>query len=156
MAVEIERKFLVQGPPDWLDRCESLWIEQGYLALEADGEVRLRRTDMGRAVLTVKRGRGGTRIEEEVDLGAEAFERLWPLTDGRRIVKRRYLAGRPEAGYEIDVYEGALSGLVVAEVEFASESERDRFEPPGWVTAELTGDRRYENRSLATHGRPPR
>ncbi len=156
MAVEIERKFLVERPPDWLDRCDSHRIEQGYLALEADGEVRLRRTDSGRAVLTVKRGRGGTRIEEEMDLDAEAFKRLWPLTEGRRIAKRRYLARRPEAGYEIDVYEGELSGLVIAEVEFSSESERDRFEPPAWVTAELTGDHRYENRSLAAHGRPPR
>lgn len=154
MPFEIERKFLLAAVPTWLDGCGSLKIEQGYLALDDEGEVRLRRIDSGRALLTVKRGRGRRRLEQEVELSAEQFGLLWPLTEGRRISKRRYLAERPEATYEIDVYEGSLSGLLVAEVEFGSEEESAGFEPPDWALSELTGDRRYENRSLAERGRP--
>ncbi len=39
--MEVERKFLVDGLPE--RRLESKPIEQGYLAVGEDGEVRLRR-----------------------------------------------------------------------------------------------------------------
>jgi CHAD domain-containing protein len=55
---------------------------------------------------------------------------------------------------EIDVYEGALDGLRTAEVEFGSRGEADRFAPPPWFGAELTGDARYSNQTLATEGLP--
>jgi adenylate cyclase len=42
----------------------------------------------------------------------------------------------------------------VAEVEFDSEEEARRFEPPDWIGAEVTGDERYLNETLATSGRP--
>jgi adenylate cyclase len=154
MPDEIERKFLLSGPPQWLGDCDSQRIEQGYLALEPDREVRLRRIDSDRSVLTVKRGHGERRLEEEVELEAGQIERLWALTEGRRVSKRRHLAPRPEGTYEIDVYEGELAGLVVAELEFDSERRSAAFEPPDWLGRELTGDGRYENRSLATRGRP--
>ena len=47
-------------------------------------EVRLRRRD-GERVLTVKRGSGRTRTEEEIELEPEQFDALWPLTEGRRV-----------------------------------------------------------------------
>src|SRR5262249_16657675 len=89
-GIEIERKFLVATPPSGHDRHPSTAIERGYLAIADDGtEVRTRRRD-GAATLTVK-GRGGrSRVEEELEIGGERFERLWPLTAGRRIEKRRY------------------------------------------------------------------
>ena len=55
---------------------------------------------------------------------------------------------------EVDVYEGSLEGLVVAEVEFESEDEAGEFEPPAWVGEELTGDPRYANEALAVDGLP--
>jgi CYTH domain-containing protein len=42
----------------------------------------------------------------------------------------------------------------VAEVEFASEAQARDFEPPDWIGAEVTGDERYLNETLATKGRP--
>ena len=69
MGIEIERKFSLAAAPEWLGDCEATRIEQGYLAIEGEGgtEVRLRRRD-GETVLTVKRGSGRTRTEEEIDL----------------------------------------------------------------------------------------
>lgn len=150
--MEVERKFLVAEPPD-LDGADSDEIEQGYLAIGADGEVRLRRRG-DQLVLTAKRGSGLARDEAEVELDRDAFEELWPLTEGRRLHKRRHVLPHGDLEFEVDVYEGDLEGLVVAEIEFPSEGAAREFEPPAWIGQEVTGDERYLNETLATKGRP--
>jgi CYTH domain-containing protein len=94
-------------------------------------------------------------MEEELEIEPGRFDRLWPLTEGRRIEKRRYEIPS-EAGWtiELDVYAGALGGLVVAEVEFPSEQEAAAFAPPEWIGREVTDDPRYKNRRLACEGAP--
>jgi adenylate cyclase len=153
--VEIERKFLIRGLPRGLERSRSTRIVQGYIAIGDDGtEVRIRRRD-GAAVLTVKAGAGRTRSEEEIEIDAEHFARLWPLTEGRRVEKTRHLipAGAGPA-IELDVYSGGLTGLMVAEVEFGSEDAADGFEPPEWFGSEVTDDARFKNQTLACEGVP--
>ncbi|MGH2937100.1 MAG: CHAD domain-containing protein [Solirubrobacterales bacterium] len=149
---EIERKFLLAEMP----RAESAaaTIEQGYLALDERGEVRLRRID-GELLLTAKSGHGEVREEVEVAIDPAAFEALWPLTAGRRVRKVRHYVPLGEGlRAEIDVYEGALDGLRTAEVEFDSREKADAFVPPPWLGKELTGDERYANQALATEGLP--
>jgi adenylate cyclase len=154
-AIEIERKFLVTDPPNDLDRHRATAIEQGYLAIADDGtEVRIRRRD-GSATLTVKSGGGRSRVEEEFDIDPERFERLWPLTEGRRIEKTRYEIAADGQTLEVDVYAGAHAGLVVAEVEFESEDAADGFAAPDWLGREVTDDARYKNQRLACEGAPP-
>jgi adenylate cyclase len=150
--MEVERKFLVGDPPD-LAGTDSDEIEQGYLAIGAEGEVRVRRKGE-KLVLTAKRGAGLARDEGEIELDSDSFERLWPLTEGRRLHKRRHVIPHDGLTIELDVYEGELDGLVVAEVEFPSEEEARRFEPPDWIGQEVTGDERYLNETLATRGKP--
>lgn len=150
--MEVERKFLVAEPPE-LDPASGDAIEQGYLAIGADGEVRLRRKGEQLA-LTAKRGSGLSREEAEIELDRERFDRLWPLTEGRRLRKRRYVLPHQSLEIEIDVYDGELGGLVVAEIEFPSEEEARAFDPPVWLGAEVTGDPRYLNETLATRGLP--
>jgi adenylate cyclase len=152
--VEIERKFLVERAPE-LERFEAVAIEQGYLALASDdgAEVRLRRAG-AELVLTIKGGTGKVRVEEEVELDPERFDALWPLTEGRRLAKARHLVPLDGLIAEVDVYHEALAGLVVAEVEFETEADSDRFDPPDWFGRELTGDDRYSNARLATEGAP--
>lgn len=155
MASEIERKFLVTGLPEDLDRHPSEPIDQGYLTgTGEDPEIRLRRRGE-KTVLTIKAGSGRTRQEEEIDLDGERFARLWPLTQGRQLRKRRHripLDGDLTA--ELDVYRDALDGLEVVEVEFPSERDADAFTAPSWFGEEVTNDRRFSNRELAEHGRP--
>jgi CYTH domain-containing protein/CHAD domain-containing protein len=149
---EIERKFLVGEMP----RAESAaaTIKQGYLALDEHGEVRLRRID-GELLLTAKSGHGEVREEVEVPIEPSAFEALWPLTAGRRVRKVRHYVPLGEGlRAEVDVYEDALDGLRTAEIEFDSREAADRFQPPTWLGAELTGDERYANQTLATEGLP--
>jgi adenylate cyclase len=147
--MEIERKFLVERLPDDLGGTASR-IDQGYVALDEGAEVRVRRIG-DELWLTVKGAGGLARVEEELPLSPEQFESLWPLTEGRRVEKTRHTL--PD-GVEVDVYDGSLAGLVVAEIEFASEEKSAEFEPPEWFGAEVTEDRRYKNRALAVDGRP--
>jgi adenylate cyclase len=153
MGHEVERKFLVRGPPSWLPRCRSEPIEQGYLAIAESGdEVRIRRRG-SQTVLTVKRGHGEERVEEEIEIADGQFDALWPLTDGKRVRKRRYYV---EDGptIEVDVYGDDLDGLVTAEIEFDSTAQSHEFSPPDWLDEELTGNDRYANQQLAIHGKP--
>ena len=51
--------------------------------------------------------------------------------------------------WEVDVFHGANEGLVVAEIELASENEN--FPVPDWIGEEVTGDRKYYNSMLSSH-----
>jgi adenylate cyclase len=152
-GTEIERKFLVGDLPAGLEDAPRTRIEQGYLAVDDDGtEVRVRRRGED-AVLTIKSGRGRSRAEEELAIDAARFDRLWLLTEGRRIEKTRHVVGA-EPAIELDLYGGALEGLRVAEVEFHDDAAADAFEPPAWFGREVTDDPRYKNRALARDGAP--
>ena len=153
--MEVERKFLLAGRPDGLEQHPAQRLEQGYLAIDPAGaEVRVRRKD-DKTLMTIKSGIGLVRAEEEFAVDAERFARLWPLTEGRQVVKTRYLV--PLSGgltAEVDDYEGALAGLLTAEVEFIDEEAARAFEPPAWLGREVTDDKRYANRTLAVDGIP--
>ena len=98
----------------------------------------------GRAWLTVKSGAGRVRVEEEIEIEPDRFERLWPLTEGLRIEKTRYEIDADDGlVIELDVYTGDLEGLVVAEVEFDSEEAAEAFAPPDWL-----GRGRHRGRAL--------
>ena len=123
--------------------------------MAADGtEVRVRRRDAN-AWLTVKSGGGRARVEEEIEIDGERFERLWPLTEGRRIEKTRYeIPVGDDLVIELDVYAGDLDGLVIAEVEFDSEEAAEAFAAPDWLGPDVTEDLRYKNQRLARDGAP--
>jgi CYTH domain-containing protein/8-oxo-dGTP pyrophosphatase MutT (NUDIX family) len=157
-GVEIERKWLVaELPVDDLRDAPADAIAQGYLAAGRHGEAEVRVRRRGeRTFLTVKSTGGLERVEEELAIDARTFASLWPLTEGRRVEKTRHLVPFGEATLEVDVYEGDLDGLVVAEVEFASRDESAAFTPPSWVGEDVTEDERYKARNLALHGLPSR
>ena len=150
MNTEIERKFLVsQLLPDI---GPGKAVRQGYLtpARETRATVRVRLVDNLHAFLTIKSGLELSRIEVELPLNIDQFETLWPLTEGRRVVKTRYEIALPAGRIaEFDIYEGHLSGLMTVEVEFDSEADARLFVPPSWFGQDVTGDPRYQNAALA-------
>ncbi|MET8546254.1 CYTH domain-containing protein [Kitasatospora sp. NPDC004799] len=158
MPLEIERKFLLGAfePPATAVRQH---IEQGYIAIKEDGtEVRLRRIG-GSRVLGIKRRASAAegspvRIEVERELGEEEFAELWPATEGARLIKDRYTFEASGVTVHADVYQGELTGLRTAEVEFGSEAEAEAFSAPDWFGAEITGVKAYKNQTLATRGLP--
>ena len=144
MAKEIERKFLVKELPFDLEMHPSVSIEQGYLALEPNGqEVRLRRK--GKLYyLTVKSQGTLVREEYEVELSQDQFEILWPGTATRRLQKDRYLFET----FELDIYKGNLQGLIVAEIEFTEAEKAQSFQMPNWLGNEITHINFLKNRNL--------
>jgi CYTH domain-containing protein len=151
---EIERKFLLDRPPPVIDDHAPTRIEQGYLAVSDDIEVRVRsRAD--ERVLTVKGGHGLTRQEVSIPLTPAQFDELWELTSGSRLTKQRWVISQDAVELEIDVFDGDLEGLVIAEVEFPSEEAAAAFVAPDWFGREVTNDSDYSNATLATEGRPP-
>lgn len=127
--MEIERKYLIDQLPADLASYPCKVIEQGYLCTEP--VVRIRRSN-DKYTLTYK-GRGlMVREEYNLPLTAESFAHLKNKIDGRLIIKRRYLI--PLAGkytIELDVFDGDLAPLKLAEVEFETEEEANSFTPRG-------------------------
>ena len=68
------------------------------------------------------------------------------MCSGPLVEKTRYEIEWAGRVWEIDVFAGDNEGLVVAEVELASEDEP--VEIPPWVGEEVSGDPRYYNANL--------
>lgn len=154
-GVEVERKWLVPKPPADALAAPSQRIEQGYLTVGSDGgETRVRRGGDVHT-LTVKSGSGLVRAEHEVELTRAQFDALWPATEHARIEKDRHRL-RSDGGQriELDVYGGALAGLVIAEVEFDDPGGAEAFVTPHWFGTEVTDDPAYKNQRLALRGLP--
>lgn len=151
---EIERKFLVYSLPDGLlDGYLGESIEQGYLILEAQTELRIRNR-AGRCTMTLKQGTGLERAEQENEIDNELFAMLWPLTEGRRIEKTRYVIKQSGHCLELDLFSGTLAPLILLEVEFETVVASRNFVPPTFVYREVTNDRAYSNAMLASSGLP--
>ena len=140
--------------PGEIDRYRCDPIEQGYLAVSAESEVRIR--SIGEELLlTLKRGSGRERFEREIEVTEEQFQALWCATEGCRLTKRRFYVPLGQGTAQLDVYGGDLDGLITAEVEFDSREESEAFDPPAWFGPEVTDDARYANQALARAATPP-
>ena len=145
--MEIERKFLPEQLPDDLDAYEMHRIEQGYL--NTDPVVRIRRSDDD-YYLTYKSRGLLAREEYNLPLNAESYAHLKPKADGRVIEKRRYLIPLDDRlTVELDILEGDLAPLILAEVEFSSEEDANRFVPPSWLGKDVTYDSHYHNSTMS-------
>jgi CYTH domain-containing protein len=82
-------------------------------------------------------------------LSPEEYEVLAALP-ARELRKRRHHLGR----YSIDVFEGALAGLVLAETEFPSEEDMRAHPDPDFAVRDVTDDVRYTGGSLVVNGLP--
>lgn len=149
--IEIERKFRVKSTT-FLDNIKTRFkITQGYLNSDKNRAVRVRTKD-SQGFITVKgvsSANGLSRFEWEKEISSTDAARLLELCEGFVIDKTRYLVPFGEVVFEVDVFEGANQGLVIAEVELQSEGQI--FEKPDWLGEELTGDKRYYNAYLSVH-----
>lgn len=147
MATEIERKFIVKGDFSG-DVFDAQRIVQGYICSLPGRTVRVRiRGEKG--YLTIKGPsdeKGLSRYEFEQEVPLADAEQLLKLCEPGAIDKVRHLVRAGKHIWEVDVFHGANEGLVMAEIELASEEEP--FEKPEWVGEEVSGDRRYYNSML--------
>ncbi|WLI87648.1 CYTH domain-containing protein [Massilia sp. R2A-15] len=146
MGVEIERKFLLAGDR-WRTLGTPVLLRQGYLSSDPGRVVRVR-VDGNQAYLTIKgRSEGATRGEWEYPIPLdEANELLERLCEKPLIEKTRRAISFRGNTWEVDEFLGVNQGLVVAEIELASEDQQ--FDKPDWIGEEVTHDARYYNSSL--------
>ena len=159
--MEIERKFTLKTIPENLEQYPVHYIEQAYLC--TNPVVRVRKEDE-EYYLTYKGSGMMAREEHNLSLNKQAYYHLREKADGNIISKKRYLIPLKNPGYkegfplppedytltiELDVFEGAFSPLVMAEVEFGSQAAAKAFLPPDWFDEEVTYQKEYHNSYMA-------
>lgn len=150
MGTEIERKFLVKDDSWRTPDLIGTPIRQGYLAVGPPVAVRVRIAG-DKAILNIKSAViDVTRLEFEYPVPLDdAQQILESVCDGRIVRKTRFLVDHAGMTWEIDVFEDANQGLVVAELELDAEDQP--FEKPPWLGDEVSGDPRYLNTHLSRH-----
>ena len=144
---EIERKFLVVGEFKSQAFSQSR-IVQGYICSARGRTVRVR-IRHNKGYLTIKGASnesGTSRYEWEKEIPLFEAEELMKLCEPGIIDKTRYLVRCGEHIFEVDEFYGENDGLIMAEVELASENEA--FVKPAFIGEEVTGDSRYYNSQL--------
>jgi CYTH domain-containing protein len=151
LPVETERKWLLDALPAAVHAVTPDLLRQGYLPGEAIVE-RIRLVDRAGVtewVRTIKLGRGISRVEVEETVSDQFGEALWSLTEGRRVIKRRYRIPDGALTWEIDEFTDRP--LVLAELEVPDAAYPVVF--PGWivqnVVREVTDDVEFTNWRLA-------
>ena len=153
MGQEIERKFLTSGN-GWQSAVSRVSdLRQAYLATTERASVRVRIKDEAAAFIAIKSAEAGaSRLEFEYPIPVDQAKALLELRVGHIVEKRRHIVVVHGDHWEVDLFHGALSGLVIAELELDDAGQH--IQMPEWIGEEVTHDRRYYNASLALQGLP--
>lgn len=144
---EIEYKFLVDA---------SLWetvekpnpdeIVQGFIFKSPEKTIRVRIKNQ-EGFLTIKgKAIGISRDEFEYPIPYQDAKELLEKYTDKQLRKKRYVISFASKKWEVDVFEGALQGLILAELEVASEDEV--FTAPPWITEDVSTNPAYFNSVL--------
>ncbi len=147
MAEEIEYKFLVDAQkwasvkPEQFDR-----IVQGFIYKSVESTIRIRiLNDQG--FITIKgKSKGIRRSEFEYEIPLNDAQNLLELHCPKLISKKRFTIDVEGFTWEVDVFEGKLDGLILAELEV--EHEEIKFPRPTWITEDVSTDPNYFNAVL--------
>jgi adenylate cyclase len=147
MALEIERKFLVNGDSYKNIATDCVEISQFYLSLDPQRTVRVR-IKGNKGFLTVKGiNNGCVRSEWEYEIPVEEARQMMQICSAG-LSKRRWIVPYQGFTWEVDEFTGRHEGLVVAEVELPSDDSV--FPLPPFIDREVTGNPAYYNSSLTT------
>lgn len=155
---ELERRWLVDPAlRPAIDALDFVLIEDRYLSGTRMRLRRMTRSDGWSAYKLTKKyetERPEARPIVTTYL-TEAEHALLANLPGRLLRKNRYYL--PHAGlvWSLDLFEGALVGLELAEVEVPDEAALAALVPPPWTVREVTHDVRYQCGSLVEEQRLP-
>lgn len=152
--MEIERKYTIKELPSDLESYPCHLIEQAYL--NTAPVIRIRKEDDS-YYLTYKGSGLMAREEYNLPLNEESYYHLLEKADGRIITKKRYVIPlkqyQPEdqndLSIELDVFEGELAPLIIAEIEFPTKEMAEAFTAPKLFLEDVTFDPRYHNSNLS-------
>ncbi|MWV47178.1 CYTH domain-containing protein [Paenibacillus sp. HJL G12] len=157
MSLEIERKFLLPVYPAALIEESAIriekeqLIEQTYLALAGDQELRVRKiTDLAdhrtEYTHTFKKGHGIAREEVEYSISEGIYEQMIHAHQAVPLIKKRTTALWGDTKIEIDEYEQIQ--LMVLEVEFGAIEEAENFISPEWFGRDISTEKQYSNKKV--------
>ena len=154
MSIESERRFLLAND-NWRDLVwDSTNIKQGYLCDDPERIVRIRVSD-NECFITIKGVKtNGSGLEFEYSISLPDSVKLLELCKQPIIKKTRYNvvfidSDKSTQDWEIDVFGGDNTGLIIAELEL--EDISSDIELPSWLGLEITNDIKYANNNLATN-----
>ena len=155
MALEIERKFLVAND-DWKKSVTRVVKIRDGLIANTDGRKARVRIANEEASIALKSQRVGiSRSEFEYPIPrSDAEQMLREMCDGNVLDKVRHCVSVAGATWNVDVYQGVLSGVVLAEIELRHPEEDVRL--PEWLGKEVTGDPSYRKSTCLLNERPNR
>lgn len=163
--LEIERKFLLAGEPDFgsgpLAAAVASDIEQVYLmSADPDREVRIRRRDSGNGIAHYRtektRLREGVREERERLIGPSDYLYALAEADPSAAVIRKRRWNLPFAGQYLEIDHLTAPGeMWLLEVELTEEGQEILLPDFLTVVAEVTGDPAYSMGAIARSGIVP-
>lgn len=142
--MEIERKYLVDSSLwEQLPKPAPKLIKQGYIFKDEQKSIRIRIKDI-KGYLTIKTTVSDLSREEfEYEIPLDEAEKMLELTCQKVLSKKRYEIPLGKHLVEVDVFEGKLHGLIVAEIELASEDEK--LSLPNWIIKDVSHEKKYLN-----------
>jgi CYTH domain-containing protein len=166
--LEIERKFLVNFPSSWSDLAEMFdglidvkRITQTYL--KPDGKepsARVRKTVEGLTGDTEtvyhfnqkKLVESGVNEETEYKISESKYNKLLKTIHPDKVTleKTRFVFDYEDQVFELDVFKGALKGLVILEIELKDKNQKVNLPPFLKIIEEVTKDDRFNNFELAS------
>lgn len=156
--VERERRWLIDPTRRGaIDPLAAVLIEDRYIT---GTRFRLRRmTDARTGVCALKLTK---KYEADDPLAraivtaylSEAEYALFAGLPGIAVTKRRFSLAASDLVYSLDIFEGTLAGLELAEIEWAEDGGLRGLPPPPGAIREVSDDPRYQGGTLATRGIP--
>lgn len=144
--MEVERKYLITHIPFSLEDYSYEIIYQGYISVNPVIRIRQKGNNY---YLTCKSKGLLAREEFEIEITKIEYNNLINKVDYNIIHKKRYYI-KLDKGLtcELDLFDGKLNGLIIAEVEFTSIDDSYIFNPPSWFGVDVTEDAKYQNSNL--------
>jgi adenylate cyclase len=134
MTLEIERKFLVANHGWKNSVIRSVRIRDGLIANNKGNKARVRIANDVATIALKSRRRGLVRTEFEYGIPySDAEEMLRIMCDENVLDKVRHFVSCAGAIWQVDVYEGLLDGVALAEIELRDEDQKLAL--PDWIGA---------------------
>jgi hypothetical protein len=142
------RQFMLQRVPASARPFARAEIEQGWLpGLRLIERVQPLSPDRAVTFRSSRPAVGGEPSPLEGEVDAALFETIWPLTEGRRLRKRRHVVSDYGLEWEIDEYLDRDLVLLEVPVDELGAGLPDWLQP--YVVREVTGEGGYTPRALA-------
>ena len=149
-----ERKYIVEVTGE-IPHCTQSLITQTYLVADPGCEVRLRRRNIDGNIVNVHTSRKRISPTEELVIERQVsnalYESMLQQADPYRhaIDKVRQSFIYQGQFFELDSYQGELSGLMILETKGMNSHEEVKFPPFLRIVKDVTGDKQYYNHTLS-------